>query len=155
MIKKTLIITSFNEKILQYIPEISQKTTEELLIFNSLGEVISQPYGCLVRDIILAINFENVVEIYVIGDENKSSISEEELIIRLEKSGVTKQAIETLDYINFVGDSTINWLKGPQVTRDKIKRNVDLIKKHPLIPKSLPVKGFIVNTEKNEIDLIS
>lgn len=155
MIKKTLIITSFNEKILQYIPEISQKTTEELLIFNSLGEVISQPYGCLVRDIILAINFENVVEIYVIGDENKSSISEEELIIRLEKSGVTKQAIEMLDYINFVGDSTINWLKGPQVTRDKIKRNVELIKKHPLIPKSLPVKGFIVNTEKNEIDLIS
>lgn len=155
MIKRTLIITSFNEKILQYIPEISQKTMEELLIFNSLGEVISQPYGCLVRDIILAINFENVVEIYVIGDENKSSISEEELIIRLEKSGVTKQAIETLDYINFVGGSTINWLKGPQVTRDKIKRNVELIKKHPLIPKSLPVKGFIVNTEKNEVDLIS
>jgi carbonic anhydrase len=155
MLKKTLIITGFNEKMLQSIPEISQKATEELLIFNSLGEVISQPYGCLVRDIILAINFENVVEIYVIGDEKKSSISEEEILIRLEKSGVTKQAIETLDYINSVGDSTINWLKGPQVTRDKIKRNIDIIKKHPLIPRSLPVKGFIVNTETNEIDLIS
>jgi carbonic anhydrase len=155
MIKKTLIITGFNEKVLQSIPEISQKATEELLIFNSLGEVISQPYGCLVRDIILAINFENVVEIYVIGDENRSSFSEEELLSRLEKSGVTKQAIETLDYINSVGDSTINWLKGPQVTRDKIKRNVDIIKRHPLIPRSLPVKGFIVNTETNEIDLIS
>ncbi|WP_066059844.1 hypothetical protein [Robertmurraya korlensis] len=155
MIKKTLIITGFNEKMLQSIPEISQKSTEELLIFNSLGEVISQPYGCLVRDIILAINFENVVEIYVIGDEKKSSISEEEILIRLEKSGVTKQVIETLDYINSVGDSTINWLKGPQVTREKIKRNIDIIKKHPLIPRSLPVKGFIVNTETNEIDMIS
>lgn len=155
MKKKTLIITGFNEKMLQFIPTITQRNTEELLIFTSLGEVISQPYGCLVRDIILAINTENVEEIYVIGDEKKSSISEEQLMIRLEKSGVTKQVIETLDYIHFGGDSTINWLKGPQITRDKIKSNLELIKMHPLIPRSISVQGFIVNTETNEIEAVS
>jgi carbonic anhydrase len=72
--QKALILTGFNEELYPLFPVITQKKTEELLVLHSFGKVISQPYGCLIRDIILAVYSENVEEIYIIEENNKKSL---------------------------------------------------------------------------------
>jgi carbonic anhydrase len=75
--------------------------------------------------------------------------------LKIEKSGVSKEVLKTIGYINVVGDNVLNWLIGPICVDEIIKKNIELIRKHPLIPKSVSVNGFIVNTETSEFEVVA
>ena len=147
--KKTMIITGVNEAIYPLFPEITYKKNKDMIILNSFGAVITQPYGCLIRNIILAIYNEMVEEIFIIGEmeskEVKLNMSD-----KIKEHGVSKDILKTINYIDVVDHDVINWLTGPQNIEDVIKKNKDLIKGHPLIPKSIPVHAYIANAETGE-----
>jgi carbonic anhydrase len=154
--KKTLIITGLNKKLHQLFPIITNKKAEELIIINSFGAVISHPYGCMIRSIVMGVYYEDVEEIYIIGEKDGKEhlITEEALFSTMQESGVSKEMIKTIDYINVVGNEVLNWLVGPQDVKVIIQQNITLINKHPLIPKSVSVFGYIVNSETNKFEAV-
>lgn len=155
--KKALIITGLHEKSHRLFPTITNRKREELIVLNSFGAVISQPYGCMIRTIIMAVYNENVEEIYIVGERSSQehSVKEEELLSRIQDVGISKGMIETIEYINVVGNDVLNWLVGPPDVKIIIQKNIDLIQRHPLIPKTVSVYGFIANTETNEFEAVS
>jgi carbonic anhydrase len=154
--KKTLIITGLNKKLHQLFPIITNKKSEELIIVNSFGAVMSQPYGCIIRSIIMGIYCEDVGEIYIIVEKGGKEhlITEEALFSTMQESGVSKEMIKTIDYINVVGNEVLNWLVGPQDAKIITQQNIALIKNHPLIPKSVSVFGYIVNIETSNYEAV-
>lgn len=47
----------------------------------------------------------------MIEERNKEkTISEDELLLKMEKSGVSKEALQTIEYMNIVGDNVAGWL---------------------------------------------
>ncbi|MGD6833966.1 hypothetical protein ACQCT5_17480 [Sutcliffiella halmapala] len=147
--KKALVLTGFNKELEQFFPGITNRKLEDLLIINSYGAEISQGYSCIMRNIILAVYLEKIEEIYIIVDrEDKAfSISEERLITLLEKEGVNLEVIQTLNYIKAAGNDVIKWLTGSKNIEGIIQNNIDFINKHPMIPGSVSVHGYIVNTK--------
>lgn len=147
--KKTMIITGVNQAIHPLLTAITNKNNKDMMILNSFGAVITQPYGCLIRNIILAIYNEMVEEIFIIGEmeskEVKLNMSD-----KIKEHGVSEEILKTINYIDVVEHDVINWLTGPQNIEDVIKKNKDLIKGHPLIPKSIPVHAYIANPETGE-----
>lgn len=147
--KKTMIITGVNQAIYPLFPEITYKENKDMLILNSFGAVITHPYGCLIRNIILAIYNEMVEEIFIIGEMESKEIKVN-LSDKIKEHAASEEIIKTINYIDVVENDVISWLTGPQNIEDVIKKNKDLIKGHPLIPKTIPVHAYIANPETGE-----
>ncbi|GAE47181.1 hypothetical protein [Mesobacillus boroniphilus] len=90
-----------------------------------------------------------VDEIYIIGEmeskEVKLNMSD-----KIKEHGVSGEILKTINYIDVVERDVISWLTGPQSIEDVIKKNKDLIKGHPLIPKTIPVHAYIANPKTGE-----
>ncbi len=157
MSKKALVITGLNEKLYPLFPLITNKKTEELMIINNYGAVISQPYGCTIRNIIMAVFHEDVDEIYIIGEmnNNENLLKEDEWYSKFQEAGITKKTIQTIEYIDVIGNDVLKWLGAPQDSKMMIQKNIDLIQRHPLIPKTVSVYGFIANAETSEFEAVS
>ncbi|KMJ55800.1 hypothetical protein AB685_25365 [Bacillus sp. LL01] len=154
--KKALVITSLQGDLDPTILLITKRKPEELMIINTFGGLISQPYGCIIRSIIMAAYYENIKEIYVIGEEtsHEHAVNAKDLLKKISDSGITEKTIETLDYIKVVEKNIETWLIGPQDIKEIIKKNIELIQKHPLMPQSINVFGFITNSEAKEFTSI-
>ncbi|QFT87618.1 Carbonic anhydrase [Bacillus sp. THAF10] len=147
--KKALIITGVTTEIYPLFPVITKKKQEDLFILNSFGAVISQPYGCLIRSIILAIYNEQIEEIYIIREKEsiECKFNDEEFLGKIKEAGVSERVINTINYIDVVNHDVIKWLEGPKEVMDVMKKNIDFIKGHPLIPSTLPVHAYIADPE--------
>ncbi|WP_233129818.1 carbonic anhydrase [Domibacillus epiphyticus] len=154
--KKALVITGLNKKLLPLFPEITNKKEEELLIATSFGTIITNPYDCTVRNMMMAVYAENIKEIYLIGekDSKEHKVDGDEIVSKIKDAGISNKTIETIEYIDVAGNNLSSWLAGKQDVKQIITENVELIKSHPLLPKTLSVHGFIVNAETGEWEAV-
>lgn len=154
--KKTLVITGLNKKLYSLFPAITNKEAEQLVIATSFGTVISQPYGCTMRSIILTVYSEDIEEIYIIGEQDGKEhvVDGDEIVSKILESGILKETIDIIEYVNTTGSSLSSWLAGKQDIKNVIHENVSLIKSHPLTPKTLSVYGFIANAETGEFQTV-
>ncbi|MCT2535810.1 hypothetical protein NC661_07755 [Aquibacillus koreensis] len=131
--KKALIITDLSEETNAMFLKVTNKDEEALLISNSFEVDNHLQFSAMVRDITFSIYNESIEEIYVITEKsNKYVMGDNKLEI---------------SQIQIVSD---------QLHADTIiRKKVDQIRKHPLIPKSMIVKGIVVNTETEEYELVS
>jgi carbonic anhydrase len=152
--KKTLIISGLGVPQYPLFSDITKREKGELLVISSTDGVISQPYGCLIRSIILTIYQENIDAIYIIVDVDSKTVNREELKLRIIEAGISENTISTLDYISVVKGDLMSWLSGPPDARTMVQKNIELIKAHPLIPK-VPVIGCIVSEKSGEYETIT
>jgi carbonic anhydrase len=153
--KKTLILSGLTNHLYPLYTEITKKSREELLVIGSTGGVISQPYGCLIRNIILSVYHENVEAIYVIVDEGSKAVNKDELKLKILEAGISEETISIIDYISATKEDLLDWLAGPLDARSTIQKNMELIKGHPLMVKSLPVVGCIVSEKTGDYETIT
>ena len=59
---------------------------------------------------------------------------------------------ETLDTIGKCGIDLHHWLEGFKDTPTSVKKTVETIKTHPLVPKDIVVRGFIIDSETGELE---
>ncbi|TXC78722.1 hypothetical protein FS935_22490 [Metabacillus litoralis] len=155
--KKSLVITGVNEDTRLLVQKITNKKLEDLVILSSFGSVISQPFGCLMRNIILATYKEDIDGIYIFGENTsvEEAMSKEKLVENIQATGVAEEVLKTLNYIDVVNHDLLNWLAGPTDIKETIKTNIELVKNHPLILKTIPIYGYLVDVETGEFDVVS
>ncbi|NLP51656.1 hypothetical protein [Bacillus sp. RO1] len=147
---KALVLTGLDREIERYFEDITNRKLEDLIIINSYGAEISQGYSSLMRNIILAVYMEKIEDIYIVVDKYDKgfSIHPEDLYALMEEEGGNVDVIKTLNYIKAVGaNDVMKWLSGSSNVESTVQNNIDLIKKHPLLPTSIKVHGYIVNKE--------
>ena len=62
---------------------------------------------------------------------------------------------ETLDTIRKCGIDLDQWLEGFKDTPTSVRKTVETIKTHPLDPKDIVVRGFIIDSEIGELEEIN
>ncbi|KIL48292.1 hypothetical protein [Jeotgalibacillus soli] len=152
--KKALVLTGLSEKSHHLFPAITNRSVDQLVIASSFGAIISQPYGCMVRNVIFAVYSENIEEIYIIveKDSKEHTVTGDEILSKIQEAGITKETIKTIEYIDAAGCNLSNWLAGKQDVKKIITENIELIKHHPLLPKTLSIYGFITDAETGEFE---
>ncbi|MDZ5712603.1 hypothetical protein [Jeotgalibacillus haloalkalitolerans] len=148
--KKVLVITDSNPGVDSSLTGITQREQEELLVFNSYGALISQPYGCLMRNVILAIYNEGIRDIYIVAEKAPQQHDGDDLLEKMKEAGVTDQTLNTLNYLDAVQHDVLNWLAGPSDVQEAMRKNKELIMKHPLIPGTVTVRTFLIDPETGE-----
>ncbi len=152
--KKVLFVAGTEYKpeyLTNYLNDINP---EDIIILNSYGREVLQPFGDIMRDIIITVYQENIEDIFVVGDEGTGTSSQPG---RCTCPSVPQDKLETLEYLfencmpEFPSMSLRGWLEGNRTATDYVEKSADTIRNHPLMPSDVIVHGLFINTATDEL----
>ncbi|MEK4031351.1 carbonic anhydrase [Pseudobacillus sp. FSL P4-0506] len=153
--QKALFLTDMENELEPILQEVTNIRPENMLTIQCYGPVISNPYGDIMRSVIIAIYQENVEEIFVVGTKDRETAS----VNALTQLDSMKDKIQTLDYLfqnsrpEYPGGTVNEWLNGKENGSDNIENCVNTIHHHPLVPSYVKVRGLIVNTKDEKFSI--
>jgi len=149
--KKLAVLSCMDTRLTELLPAaLGLKNGDAKIIKNAGGLVISA-FDSAMRSLILAIYELGVQEIMVVAHSGCGACHmsfahfRHEMIAR----GVTNVTLET---IRKCGIDLHHWLEGFKDTPTSVRKTVETIKTHPLVPKDIAVRGFIIDSETGELD---
>ena len=144
--KKLAVLSCMDTRLTQLLPAaLGLKNGDAKIIKNAGGLVISA-FDSAMRSLIVAIYELHVREIMVVAHSHCGACHmsyahfHDEMLAR----GVTDH---TLDTIRKCGIDLNAWLEGFKDTPESVRKTVATIQTHPLVPKDIIVRGFIIDSE--------
>lgn len=151
--KKIAILTCMDTRLVELLPAALGLKNGDVKIIKNAGGVVTNPFGSVIRSLLVAIIELGVEEIMVIGhtDCGVQHIDSEMMIRHMKERGISQDSIDLMKYcgINFE-----KWLAGFDTVEQSVEETVDTIRNHPLIPSDVRVGGYVINTETGELRVI-
>ena len=151
--KKLAVLSCMDTRLTQLLPAaLGLKNGDAKIIKNAGGLVISA-FDSAMRSLLVAIYELHVREIMVVAHSHCGACHmsyahfHDEMLAR----GVTDH---TLDTIRKCGIDLNAWLEGFKDTPESVRKTVATIQTHPLVPKDIIVRGFIIDSETGELEEI-
>ena len=139
--KKLAVLSCMDTRLTELLPAaLGLKNGDAKIIKNAGGLVISA-FDSATRSLIVAVE-----EIMVVAHSHCGAchMSYDHFHHEMIARGVTD---ETLDTIQKCGIDLHHWLEGFKDTPESVRKTVETIKTHPLVPKDIVVRGFIIDSE--------
>lgn len=151
--KRMVILTCMDTRLMELLPRALNVANGDAKIIKNAGAMVSHPYGSIMRSLLVAVYQLQADEIIVVGhhDCGMSGMKADVLIDSMKKRGIKEEVIDFLDYS---GVRVSEWLHGFGSVEDSVTHSVEMIKKHPLLPKDVPVHGLIIHPETGKLDLV-
>lgn len=148
--KKIAIISCMDTRLLELIPAALGLRNGDVKMIKNAGGIISHPFDSVVRSLLVAIYELGVEDIMVIGhtDCGAQHLDSKMMMKHMNDRGISAGNIEMMKYCGVDIDT---WLSGFGDTEKAIRETVELIKHHPLIPKDIKVRGFMINSTTGEL----
>ena len=142
---KLAVLSCMDTRLTELLPAaLGLKNGDAKIIKNAGGLVIS-PFDSAMRSLLVAIYELGVEEIMVVAHSHCGACHmsfhhfHSEMIAR----GITE---DTLDTIRRCGIDLDSWLEGFKDTPTSVRKTVETIKTHPLVPYDITVRGFIIDS---------
>ena len=151
--KKLAVLSCMDTRLTELLPAaLGLKNGDAKIIKNAGGLVIS-PFDSTMRSLIVAIYELGVEEIMVVAHSNCGAchMSYDHFHHEMIARGITD---ETLDTIRNCGIDLDQWLEGFKDTPESVRRTVTTIKTHPLMPRDVTVRGFIIDSTTGALEEI-
>ena len=151
--KRLAVLSCMDTRLPELLPAaLGLKNGDAKIIKNAGGLVISA-FDSAIRSLIVAVYELGVNEIMVVAHSNCGAchMSFEHFHHEMLARGISDQ---TLDTIRKCGINLNAWLEGFKDTPESVRRTVETIKTHPLMPKDIIVRGFIIDSETGELSEI-
>lgn len=150
--KKILFVTGMESKFEQLIKQRVGFHPENTFILQSHETVIA-PFGDLMRDILFSVYQENVKEIFVVGlNKEHTAPSAADAVTKILENKELQKKLQTLNYLfkNCMPEFTENhieqWLRDESTATDRVRKSVDTIRQHPLMPSDIRIQGFLLDS---------
>lgn len=131
--KKMLIITCMDTRLVELLPKAMNFKNGDVKIIKNAGAVISQPFGSVMRSVMVALYELDAEEVIVVGhyECGMVSLNADHMINSIKERGVSEEVLSTLENS---GIKLTKWLRGFDNVEEGVIQTVDLIKRHPLLP---------------------
>ena len=152
--KRLAVLSCMDTRLTELLPAaLGLKNGDAKIIKNAGGLVIS-PFDSAMRSLIVAIFELGVNEVMVVAHSNCGAchMSYDHFHHQMQQRGITDH---TLDTIRRCGIDLDHWLEGFKDTPQSVRRTVETIKRHPLVPADVTVRGFIIDSQTGELDEIT
>lgn len=149
--KRIAIVTCMDTRLVELLPAALDIHNGDVKMIKNAGGVITDPFDSTMRSILVAVYELGVNEIMVIGHTNcgVQGMNGEEMMHLMKERGVKQ---ETLDIIEHCGIDLHRWLEGFDETDSAVRRTVDLIRNHPLLPPDdILVSGWVMDSFTGEL----
>ncbi|MEQ9716174.1 MAG: carbonic anhydrase [Candidatus Asgardarchaeum sp.] len=142
-----LLFTCMDERI---IPSFLFNTgIGDLVVIRNAGAYLS---GDVIRSIVVAVFEKNIDKIIIVGhtDCGMTKVNPKELKKEIsEKTGLYDDEI---DY--YTGDFE-SWIKAFNDPYENVKRSLIILRRHPLIPEDVEIRGFVFNLETASLEEVT
>src|SRR5699024_6266514 len=120
---------------------------------ENAGAVVSHPYGSTMRSILVAVYALGGDEVFLMGhhDCDFGALKPQPVMDEVKKRGFSDDTFNTLEHS---GIDVSDWLKGFDSVEESVKETVNNVKNHPLLAKSIPVHGLIMDPETGKAELV-
>jgi len=148
--KKLAVLSCMDTRLTELLPAaLGLKNGDAKIIKNAGGLVISA-FDSAMRSIIVAIYELGVEEIMVVAHSHCGAchMSYDHFHHEMIARGVSE---ETLNTIHQCGIDLNQWLEGFKDTTESVLKTVETIRSHPLVPKDIIVRGFIIDSETGQL----
>ncbi|MGQ7276658.1 beta-class carbonic anhydrase [Brevibacillus thermoruber] len=151
--KRLVILSCMDTRLEELLPKAMNLRNGDFKHVKSAGAIVSHPFGSVMRSILVALYALNAEEVMVVGhyDCGMSMISAEDMLNKMKQQGI---AAETISLLQNAGINLKTWLRGFDSVEESVKRSVEVISNHPLLPRRVPVHGLLINPETGQLDLV-
>ncbi len=148
--KKVAILTCMDTRLLELLPAALGLKNGDAKIIKNAGGVVAHPFGSVVQSLMVAILDLQVEDIMVIGhtDCGAQSMDAQKMLGKLKERGISEEDINLLHYCGVDFDT---WLGGFDCVENSVKNTLTILTHHPLIPKDVTIRGFIMDSITGEL----
>ncbi|MGK9252428.1 MULTISPECIES: carbonic anhydrase [Paenibacillus] len=152
--KRMVILTCMDARLSELLPRALNLRNGDAKILKNAGAIITQPFGNIMRSILVALYELNADEVFIIGHYNcgMTGINPDSMIGKMVDRGVPSQTIRTLKHS---GVDFTRWLTGFDNVRSSVEKSVSIVRNHPLLPPGTPVHGMIIHPQTGKLDLVT
>ncbi|MBR1928377.1 MAG: carbonic anhydrase [Paludibacteraceae bacterium] len=143
--KKLAVLTCMDTRLTELLPAALGLKNGDAKIIKNAGGIILSPFDSAMRSLIVAIYELGVEEIMVVAHSQcgACNMSYSHFYQVMKARGIKD---DTLDTIQECGIDLNQWLDGFHDTESSVLKTVKTIRIHPLIPKDIIIRGFIINS---------
>ena len=151
--KKLAVLTCMDTRLTTLLPAALGLKNGDAKIIKNAGGLIITPFDSAMRSLIVAIYELGVDQIMVVAHSQCGAchMSYAHFHQVMKARGIND---ETLDTIRECGIDLNYWLEGFHDTEASVRKTVKTIQNHPLIPKDVTVRGFIIDSVTGELNEI-
>lgn len=152
--KKLAVLSCMDTRLTALLPAaLGLKNGDAKIIKNAGGLVISA-FDSAMRSLVVAIYELGVKEIMVVAHSNCGAchMNYSHFHDQMIERGVTE---DTLNTIRKCGIDLTSWLEGFKDTEESVKQTVQTIRTHPLVPRDIIIRGFIIDSKTGELEEIA
>ncbi|WP_071460468.1 beta-class carbonic anhydrase [Bacillus massilinigeriensis] len=151
--KKMVILTCMDTRLLELLPKALNVGNGDVKIVKNAGALVTHPFGSIMRSLLVAVYQLQAEEVLVIGhhDCGMSGMKPETVIDSMKARGIQEETLETLTYS---GIDIKEWLHGFDNVSESVAHSVEMIKKHPLLPRDIPVHGLVIDPGTGKLDVV-
>lgn len=151
--KKIAILTCMDTRLVELLPAALGLRNGDVKIIKNAGGVVTNPFGSVIRSLLVAIVELGVEEIMVVGhtDCGVRHIDSEKMIAHMKQRGVSQ---ESIDLMKYCGIDFETWLAGFDTEEQSVQDTVDTIRNHPLMPHDIRIGGYVIDTHTGALTTI-
>ena len=149
--KKLAIVTCMDTRLVTLLPAALGIDNGDVKMIKNAGGTITNPFDSTMRSLLTAVYELGVQEIMVIGHTGcgVQGMNAQEMVELMLKRGVPR---EHVDLMRHCGIDLDNWLHGFEDTEAAVHETVDLVRNHPLMPRDVVVRGYIIDSRTGELN---
>lgn len=151
--KKIAIVTCMDTRLVELLPAALGIKNGDVKIIKNAGATITNPFDSTMRSLLVAIYELSVNEVMIIGHTGcgVQGMDSQEMLHLMRQRGVDDEHIQLMRHCGIDLDS---WLHGFDDTHAAILETVDLVKNHPLMPRDVVVRGYIMDSETGKLNTL-
>lgn len=146
--KKIVILTCIDARLMDLVPRAINLKNGDAKIIRTAGGIITEPYGSVMKSLLVSIYALNADHVLVIGhtDCGMQDLEGSALVDKMVDAGVNKEHVK---------ENVAGWLTGFSDVDQAVLRSVDLIKNHPLIAEKIDVDGFVIDPTTGKLEWLT
>lgn len=151
--KKMVIVTCMDARLTELLPKAMNLRNGDAKIIKNAGAIITQPFGNVMRSVLVALYKLNAEEVFIVGHHEcgMTGLQSEHVVDKALERGISPKLIEMLKYS---GIDLRRWMRGFDNVRDGVESSVKIVRHHPLLPPGTAVHGLVIHPTTGKLDVI-
>lgn len=147
--KRIAVLACMDTRLVKLLPAALGIRDGDVKMIKNAGALLTDPWDTTVRSLLIGVVELGVNELMVIGhtDCGVAGLNGEKFAEDLFARGISRAAIdEARKHIDFDA-----WFHGFDRVEDSVANTVSMLQTHPLIPKDVLVRGYVMDTETGRL----
>ncbi|HIW75955.1 MULTISPECIES: beta-class carbonic anhydrase [Gordonibacter] len=148
--KKLAIVSCMDTRLTELLAAALGLKNGDAKIIKVAGAEVAHPFGSVMRSLLIAVCELGVEDIMVVAHTNCGAqhMSGTEMVANMQRLGVTD---ERIGFVRHCGIDFDRWLAGFGDTEEAVRRSVDMVRNHPVMPPHVRVSGYIMDSHTGEL----